>query len=279
MASAGETTLSSEAGELTLNLETTIKFVKLCASKFGWEDLSEATVMDLGCGKDLNCARTVLEDFPNVKSIIALDGNREQLDEITFKSDKIIHLLADIRHRREIRQYEGKIDKIISTHVLHQIPSKERVFRNVYRLLKSGGEAAFLFTSDLGIYHVLESLQMDDKYKDYFKGSDITELYSSKIKSDDYREMLGRLGFEVIEITETKDHMSVEHFGLFENTLFKFVAAAFSVPSELVTEINEAASHLYLTKFCEQSSIYASTEMSIFVKKPSELPSDSCSNS
>ncbi|KAF8778309.1 Juvenile hormone acid O-methyltransferase like protein [Argiope bruennichi] len=278
MASA-DLTPNLEVGGLTLELETSVKFVKLCALKFGWGELSGATVMDLGCGKDLPCAKTVLEHFPKVKSIIALDSSREQLDAITFRSDKIVHFLADITHRREIRQYERKVDKIVSTNVLHQIPSKERVFRNVYRLLKSGGEAAFLFTSDLGIYHVLESLQMDDKYKDYFKGSDITEWYSRKLKSNDYREILERYRFEVIEITEMKDHMFIEQYGLFENTLFKSVAAAFSVPSELVTEINEAASNLYRTKFSERRSIYASTEISILVKKRSDVSRNTCSNS
>ncbi|GBN69597.1 hypothetical protein AVEN_244132-1 [Araneus ventricosus] len=162
------------AKELPLNAETTEKFVKLCASTFGWEDLSEDTVMDVGCGKGLYCARTVLENFPNVKSIIALDGSPAQLEGITFKSPRITRLLADILKRTDIHRYEGKVDKVISTHVLHQIQNKEKVFKNVYRLLKPGGEAGFLFTSDFGLYHVLNNLRQDSKYKDYFKvGIDI----------------------------------------------------------------------------------------------------------
>ncbi|CAL1273976.1 unnamed protein product [Larinioides sclopetarius] len=266
------------ARELPLNLETTEKFVKLCASTFGWEDLSEDIVMDLGCGKGLHCARALLENFPNVKSIIALDGNPKELEGITFKSPRITQVLADILKRRDIHQYEGKVDKVISTHVLHQISNKEKVFKNVYRLLYPGGEAAFLFTSDFGLYHVLNELRRDSRFKDYFKGSDIFELYSSELKADNYREMLEKIGFKVIEIAEEKDDFSSDQFVVFERTLFNSVAKAFSVPSELVPEINDSASHLYRTKYLDQKSIYAATEMSIFVTKPSDADTR-CSSS
>ncbi|GBO24089.1 hypothetical protein AVEN_75785-1, partial [Araneus ventricosus] len=61
-------------------------------------------------------------------------------------------------------------------------------------------------------------------------------------------------------------------------TLHDAVTKAFSVPPELVPEINDSASRLYRSKYCDQKSIYAATEMSIFVTKPPDSDTG-CSSS
>ncbi|GIY57965.1 hypothetical protein CDAR_284491 [Caerostris darwini] len=65
--------------------------------------------------------------------------------------------------------FECKIDKVISTHVFHQLYYQEEGFKHTFDLLKPGGEAGFLFAMKTGMYNTLQELISMPKWKDSYK--------------------------------------------------------------------------------------------------------------
>ncbi|GFU07209.1 hypothetical protein TNCV_4946801 [Trichonephila clavipes] len=54
-------------------LERACEFITRCQTELNWEDLSDDTVMDIGCGTHFLCIRALLEKFPRMGCLVASD--------------------------------------------------------------------------------------------------------------------------------------------------------------------------------------------------------------
>jgi SAM-dependent methyltransferase len=101
------------------------------------------TVLDLGSGAGLDCFLAARQVGPE-GHVIGLDMNDRMLE--VARGNKQTVGLSNVEFRkREIEQMpvdDGTVDVIISNCVINLSPDKDAVFREAYRVLKSGGRFA-----------------------------------------------------------------------------------------------------------------------------------------
>ncbi|GFT14797.1 hypothetical protein NPIL_324811 [Nephila pilipes] len=60
---------------MSMSLEAARTFIRRCQTELKWDNLSNVTVMDVGCGYFLECCTVLLEQFPDVEKVIGLDSD------------------------------------------------------------------------------------------------------------------------------------------------------------------------------------------------------------
>ncbi|GFT54826.1 hypothetical protein NPIL_440471 [Nephila pilipes] len=231
----------------TLNDENDTEFLKKCAAEFRWNDLSKDYVMDIGCGAEMGFSKALLKEYPKVSALVAVDKE----PTVFLKAgpfDQRLHLcVGDIEERNSLKQYEGKISKVISKGTFHQIKDKELAFQNVYRLLKPGGEAAFLFCLECSFYRLLTSMLKVPKLKAMFQGIYIENLYPKEHGKQYYIDMLTKIGFQNVRASEELKRIPFSSDEQCRNYLFEIYKDEFRVQSEMVEEFKDEAFQICLS--------------------------------
>ncbi|GFT97485.1 hypothetical protein TNCV_386671 [Trichonephila clavipes] len=88
------------------------------------------------------------------------------------------------------------MNKIISTNTFQHIIDKETAFRNVYRLLKPGGEAGFFFCVKSYMYQFLMDSSKMPKFREMFENTFTKNLYPPEHGKQYYEKMLEKIGFK-----------------------------------------------------------------------------------
>ncbi|KAF8778072.1 Juvenile hormone acid O-methyltransferase like protein [Argiope bruennichi] len=184
-------------------------FLKEASAKLGWDDLSEDVVMDIGCGTG-NASTTLLELFPNVKKIIAIDLYPKIIEEAQANNphEKLQYEVADIEDSSKLTQFEDKITKAISTYCFNTLRRVQEAFKNVSRILSINGEAALLIKLRGPFDILLERLYTESEWVPYLPPfSDvILPPHIRKMASEDFALAASRAGFKVIEC-RVKEHL------------------------------------------------------------------------
>ncbi|KAF8778308.1 Juvenile hormone acid O-methyltransferase like protein [Argiope bruennichi] len=226
------------------------KFIDHCKDTFGWSDLTDDVIMDVGCGEEGLCGKSMLEKFPDVSAIIGIDFDPKVVRNFKLKTTpKFQCVLADIEKRETLRNYKGKINKIISIRTFHQLINKEEAFRNVYHLLKPGGEAAILF------------------------GSYTVDMYKSGENKDRFKEMVEKIGFRVLECSEAKIVIPYPSDQACKDALYQMCGNSFNIPPEEVEQFKEECFQLLVKTSArdpEGRPCYRSTELRLLLAKPTE---------
>jgi SAM-dependent methyltransferase len=149
------------------------------------------TVLDLGSGAGIDCFLAARKVGPQGR-VIGVDMTSEMINlarENAEKSD-----LKNVEFRQgEIENLpveDGTIDSVISNCVINLSTDKERVFREVFRVLKPGGR---MMVSDI----VLDSelpVQVKNSVAAY------TGCIGGALKRQDYLDAIAKAGFTGVEI-------------------------------------------------------------------------------
>lgn len=150
------------------------------------------TVLDLGSGAGFDCFLAATQVGPSGR-VIGVDMTPEMIEKARNNAGKSNRKNVEFR-MGEIEQLpvdDNSIDVIISNCVINLSPDKERVFKEMYRVLKPGGRIAI---SDIAL---LSELPEDVRKS--------VEAYigcvAGAILVDDYKAMLNKANFRNIELT------------------------------------------------------------------------------
>ncbi|GFR23524.1 jhamt [Trichonephila clavata] len=254
------------------------KFVKRCADEFHWEDLSEHVVMDIGCGAELNCCKAILMQFPDVRALIAVDKENTVFQQAHIRDRRIQFCVGDIQERDSLKSYEGKMDKIISTFTFQEIVDKETAFQNVYRLLKSGGEAGFYFCVKSCMYSVLTELSKIPKFRAMLEDTYTENLYPMEHGEQYYKEMLERIGFKDVRSIEEEKRSLFPTDLEFKDSMYGGLQVNRKLSLEDVHALKEKIFELYVKRFgkCEGKPFYNSIHINLLGVKPMESSHSEC---
>ncbi|GFR33924.1 jhamt [Trichonephila clavata] len=162
-------------------------------------------------GHRLRCSTELLSSYTDAVSrcetLIAVDKDSTVYEKAHFRERRIQFCVGDIKDRDSLKSYEGKMDKVISTSTFHQIIDKEMAFRNVYRLLKPGGEAGFFFCVNSCTCKLLMALSEIPEYEAILQDSCVENLYSPEHGRQYYREMLEKIGFKHVQAFEEEKRL------------------------------------------------------------------------
>jgi SAM-dependent methyltransferase len=115
--------------------------------------LEGMTVLDLGCGtgKDVYIASKLIGesgcsigvDMTTEQIEVAKKYQDEQRERFGFKTSNVKLLQGYIEDLKSLGIEDNSVDVVISNCVINLSPAKEQVFREIYRVLKPGGELYF----------------------------------------------------------------------------------------------------------------------------------------
>ena len=115
--------------------------------------LEGMTVLDLGCGtgRDVYIAsklvgekgRSIGVDMTPEQIEVARKYQDEQRERFGYKSSNVTLLQGYIEDLKSLGIEDNSVDVVISNCVINLSPAKEQVFKEIYRVLKPGGELFF----------------------------------------------------------------------------------------------------------------------------------------
>lgn len=162
------------------------------------------TVLDLGCGTGRD-AFVLSQMVGENGSVIGVDMTDEQLDvanqyvdwhmdKFGYKAPNVKFVKGYIEDLQTAGIADNSVDIVISNCVINLSPNKEKVFKEIYRVLKSGGE---LYFSDVfSGRRIPEELQKDKIL--------LGECLGGAMYKEDFRRMLQDIGISDYRVTSNR---------------------------------------------------------------------------
>lgn len=162
-------------------------------SKYGEGILSylqpkaEETILDLGCGTgDLTD-----KIYRGGSKVIGVDSSVEMIEKARAKYPEIEFEQMDAR----VLKFNLSFDAIFSNAVLHWIPEKELVIKNMHDLLKPGGRIVLEFGAKGNTRNMLQALKESFLKRGHIQNASINNWYYPSI--GEYATELENQGFRV----------------------------------------------------------------------------------
>jgi arsenite methyltransferase len=187
------------------------------------------TVIDLGSGAGNDCFVARAEAGASGK-IIGIDFSADMIAKARANAqrqhyDNVTFIEGDIE---EIPIAENSADVVVSNCVLNLLPRKDKIFKEIYRVLKPG---AHFCISDVVLKGVFPKEFTDN-------ASMYAGCIASAIQQEDYMSEIDKAGFTNIKIERTKTIIipdEVLHYHLDESTYEKYKAGNVGIYSITVT--------------------------------------------
>jgi len=153
------------------------------------------TVLDLGSGAGNDCfvARSVVGESGKV---IGVDMTEKMVEKARQNAHKLGYTNVEFRlgEIEDLPLGSNRADVVVSNCVLNLVPSKERAFRETYRVLKPGGH--FSISDIVLVGELPQGLQED--------ATMYAGCVSGAIQKDDYLAIIGEIGFTNIQVQKQR---------------------------------------------------------------------------
>lgn len=162
-------------------------------------------VLDLGSGAGFDCFLAA-QKVGNSGKVIGVDMTPEMLERAQTNALKYGYSNVEFRFGdiESLPVEDRSVDVVISNCVINLAPDKEKVFREVFRVLKSGGR---MFISDMVLLAELpEDLRND---KDLLAG-----CVAGALLKEEYLRLVKEAGFTVEILDEDSDISKRQYEGL-----------------------------------------------------------------
>ena len=163
------------------------------------------TVLDLGCGtgRDVYVASRLVGENGQVIGVdmteeqiaIAMKYQEEQRERFGHNCSNVTFKLGYIEDLKALGIEDNSIDVVISNCVINLSPNKEQVFREIYRVLKPGGE---LYFSDVfADRRIPEELVNEPVLR--------AECISGAMYVEDFRRLMSAVGWVDFRYTSVRE--------------------------------------------------------------------------
>ena len=167
--------------------------------------LEGMTILDLGCGtgRDIYIASKLVGesgcaigvDMTTEQIETAKKYQEEQRERFGFKESNVRFLQGFIEDLKSLGIEDKSVDVVISNCVINLSPAKEQVFKEIYRVLKPGGE---LFFSDIFADRRIPESLADDPV---LRG----ECLSGAMYTEDFRRLMAKTGWADFRYTNIRE--------------------------------------------------------------------------
>ncbi|GBO14389.1 Juvenile hormone acid O-methyltransferase [Araneus ventricosus] len=200
-------------------LESVKIFLDETLSKLYWNKSDEEeVVLDVGCGPGGTTSSLVLPLFPKLKKVFAIDIMQEMIDLARRKNSHplIEYNVASIEDWSTVKHFEGKITKTVSIHCFQWLKNQLKAFQNIFRLLKTGGEAVIVLVLQSSFFATVLEMQNNPKWIQYFQDIDncVADSHLNNHKTPYYKKMLEDIGFEILY---SKEEVKIDVFASTED--------------------------------------------------------------
>lgn len=169
-----------------------------CGTPVAFADMKEGmTVLDLGSGAGIDCF-VASRYVGKTGKVIGVDMTDEMVRKANENKAKVNVTNVDFRlgEIESLPVENGTVDRVISNCVINLVPSKEKAFGEIYRVLKAGGR----FTvSDI----VVEGEITDEERRD---ASLWAGCISGASRKEEYLAIIKKTGFRDVHVLSEKKY-------------------------------------------------------------------------
>ncbi|XP_025829939.1 juvenile hormone acid O-methyltransferase-like [Agrilus planipennis] len=191
-----------QKNDATYTLDNYIKYLK-------WNPNKTEKVLEIGCGPGDVTKDILVPALPgNVEELVCLDRSEEMINfaKNNSKHDKIKYMQMDISND-DLTNVLGKntFDHVFSFYCLNWVQDQRKAYKNIYDVLKPGGDALVLLNAYHPVFEVYHWLAQQEKYHLYHKETDnfVSPYFTKKHPKQDLEDILTDLGF-IIHACEYK---------------------------------------------------------------------------
>ena len=177
-----------------------------CGNPTAFGNIKEGdTVLDLGSGAGFDCF-LASRKVGKIGKVIGLDMTEEMIAKARILAKE--HGYSNVEFRlgdiEKMPLDDNSVNVIISNCVINLAPDKSIVFKEAYRVLKSGGK---MYVSDIVLLGKLTDEQLNDE--DLLSG-----CVAGALLKQDYIEKIKQAGFKVRVLSEDVDISKTQYNGL-----------------------------------------------------------------
>lgn len=162
-------------------------------------------VLDLGSGAGIDCF-LASKKVGDAGKVIGVDMTQEMLDKAGSIAEK--HCFKNVEFRKgdieELPVDSASVDVVISNCVINLAPDKQKVFNDVFRVLKPGGR---MYISDIVLLEELDEGQKNDKNL-------LSGCVAGALLKDEYISLIENAGFSVKILSEDKGISKRQYQGI-----------------------------------------------------------------
>lgn len=176
-----------------------------CGNPTAVADIKEGdVVLDLGSGAGFDCFLAAKKVGKSGK-VIGVDMTEQMITKAKANAQKYGYTNVEFRFGEieELPVQDNSVDVIISNCVINLSPEKFKVFKEAYRVLKTGGR---MFVSDMVLLKELSEAQRNDKEL-------IAGCVGGAILKKDYLKLIKEAGFEATILSEDKNISKKQYKG------------------------------------------------------------------
>ena len=162
-------------------------------------------VLDLGSGAGFDCFLAA-KKVGDSGRVIGVDMTQEMIDKANANIEKYGDRNIEFRlgEIEDLPVDDDSIDVAISNCVINLVPDKEKAFKEIYRVLKKGGN---IYLSDIVL---LENLSEEQKNNEEL----LAGCVAGAMLKNDYLDAIRKAGFEVRVLSEDKDISKRQYQGI-----------------------------------------------------------------
>ncbi|OGY94900.1 MAG: arsenite S-adenosylmethyltransferase [Candidatus Komeilibacteria bacterium RIFOXYC1_FULL_37_11] len=163
------------------------------------------TVLDLGCGAGFD-AFLAAKKVGDTGKVIGVDMTQEMIDKAKVLAEKYNYKNVGFKwgEIENLPIADNSIDVVISNCVINLAPDKLKVFKEAYRVLKTGGK---MYVSDIVLLKDLSKEQRNNEDL-------IASCVGGALLKDDYIDKVKQAGLTVNILSENKDISKKQYQGL-----------------------------------------------------------------
>jgi ubiquinone/menaquinone biosynthesis C-methylase UbiE len=176
---------------------------------------TEGLILDLGTGPGY-LPIEIVKSAPNIK-IVGVDLSRKLIQmarENAQNAGFADRLDYQVGNSAKLRFDAAAFDMVLSTGMLHSLKDPVKVFREIYRVLKNGGQAWIYDPAKVAFYIDREKWRASLTHRERFFLWMFTSLRLLKpiktYRRDQVVEMIRDIDFEIISIEEEKGEIKIK---------------------------------------------------------------------
>ncbi|MDD3497966.1 MAG: arsenite methyltransferase [Candidatus Moranbacteria bacterium] len=177
-----------------------------CGNPIAMGEIREGdTVLDLGSGAGFDCF-LASKKVGETGKVIGVDMTQEMIDKARSIAEKNNYSNVEFKlgEIESLPIEDNSIDVAISNCVINLVPDKEKVFKEVYRVLKKGGK---IYLSDIVLLEdISENIKNDEEL--------LAGCVGGALLRDEYLSIIKKAGFEVKILEEDKDISKRQYQGI-----------------------------------------------------------------